>query len=187
MYPLLATTAKMKDRMSPDAPRTLDGQRFMQSAIYFDQGGEMDLGLDYAGIRWVQEQVQGSPVILEGNTPEYRWGSRYTIYTGLPGVVGWNWHQRQQRGGVAPADWVTDRIGEINLFYTSPDVDQALNILRKYQVRYFVLGQLERNYYPGPGLDKFAAAEGIYWQAVFQNEGTIIYQVLDNPPLAHSD
>ena len=55
----------------------------------------------------------GSPVIVEANTPEYRWGNRFTIYTGLPGVVGWNWHQRQQRA-VVPSEWVTERIDEIS-------------------------------------------------------------------------
>jgi uncharacterized membrane protein len=35
----------------------------------------------------MQDNIQGSPVIVEANCPEYRWCTRYTIYTGLPGVV----------------------------------------------------------------------------------------------------
>ena len=57
----------------------------------------MNLVQDYKAIRWMQDNVQGSPVIVEANCPEYRWCMRFTIYTGLPGVVGWNWHERQQR------------------------------------------------------------------------------------------
>jgi uncharacterized membrane protein len=183
LYPLLATTAKIKDRMAPEAPRTLDGMLYMNYARFFDQNLDMDLAQDYQAIRWMQGNIQGSPVILEGNTPEYRWGSRFTINTGLPGVVGWNWHQRQQRGTVTPADWVTDRIGDIALFYTSIDPEIAANLLEKFNVSFFVVGQLEKAYYPGPGLDKFAAFDGQFWQKVFQNQETTIYRVLnrENP------
>ena len=73
---------------------------------------------DYRAIQWMQRNVQGSPVIVEANTPEYRWGTRFTIYTGLPGVVGWNWHQRQQRA-VTPDTWVFDRVDAIGAFYNA--------------------------------------------------------------------
>jgi uncharacterized membrane protein len=56
----------------------------------------MDLSEDYRAIRWMQDNVQGSPVIVEANCTEYRWCTRFTIYTGLPGVVGWNWHPQQR-------------------------------------------------------------------------------------------
>jgi YYY domain-containing protein len=178
MYPLLATTAKIKDRIAPDAPRTLDGMEYMAYAQYSDQGVDMDLSQDYRAIEWMLKNIQGSPVILEGNTPEYRWGSRFTINTGLPGVVGWNWHQRQQRGNIVPADWVTDRIAEISQFYFTQDPQLAYQFLQKYQVAYFVVGQLEGAYYPGPGLDKFPMYAGVYWMPVYHTGDTTIYQVL---------
>jgi Uncharacterized membrane protein len=121
--------------------------------------------------------VDGSPVIVEGNTVEYRWGSRYAIYTGLPSVVGWNWHQRQQRGVVTSSDWVTDRIAEVAEFYGTTDPQVALDFLRRYGVRYIIVGQLERAYYPGPGLDKFPAYEGILWREVFRVGETVVYEV----------
>lgn len=179
LYPLLATTAKIKDRMAPEAPHTLDGQIYMQYATYPDQGVNLQLQEDYQVIRWMLENVPGSPVIMEGNTPEYRWGSRYSINTGLPAVVGWNWHQRQQRGSVVSADWVTERIGEVSLFYTAPDAETALHLLDKYNVKYFIVGQLEKAYYPGPGLDKFAAQAGRLWEVVFQTGDTLIYRVFE--------
>jgi uncharacterized membrane protein len=121
--------------------------------------------------------VQGSPVILEGNTVEYRWGNRYTIYTGLPGVLGWNWHQRQQRGYLASNE-VYSRLDAIPAFYFTTDIYQAVAFLNKYNVKYFIVGQLERAYYPGDGLVKFETYNGVYWKEVFRLEGTVIYEVI---------
>ncbi|MBN2499903.1 MAG: hypothetical protein JXB38_03990, partial [Anaerolineales bacterium] len=178
LFPLLATAGKIKDRMAPDAPVTLNGMTYMQYAKYGDQGETFDLKQDYDAIRWMQENVSGSPVIVEGNTPEYRWGSRFTIYTGLPGVVGWNWHQRQQRGAVVGLG-VEQRVSEVGAFYNTTNLEEALSFLRRYNVKYIVVGQLERAYHPGEGLDKFEAQDGVYWQEVYRTGDTVIYEVLD--------
>jgi len=133
---------------------------------------------DYRGIRWMQDYVQGSPVILEGQAYEYRWGNRYTIYTGLPGVVGWNWHQRQQRA-ILRNNIVQDRVDAINMFYTTEDIVFVIDFLKAHDVSYIVLGQLERIFTPGPGLDKFEQFDGILWEKVYQVGQTTIYRVLD--------
>ncbi|NLX42457.1 MAG: hypothetical protein GXY79_03160, partial [Chloroflexi bacterium] len=88
-YPLLATPAKMNDRMAQEAPHGLDGSAYMDLATYHDRDRELDLGHDAAAIRWLQEHVAGSPVIVEANTPLYRWGGRVSVNTGLPSVIGW--------------------------------------------------------------------------------------------------
>jgi YYY domain-containing protein len=176
LYPFTATIAKIGDRMAADAPHSLDGMTYMPFAEYADEGVTMDLSQDYAAIRWLQENVSGSPVIVEANTVEYHWGTRITIYTGLPGVVGWNWHQRQQRSLASDA-WVWDRVKGIDDFYQTTDVQSAANFLRKYAVQYIILGQLERAKYAGPGLDKFPAQEGVLWREVFRVSDTVIYRV----------
>ena len=50
-------------------------------------------------IHWLEDNVQGTPTIMEGlsDNPLYHWSNRISIYTGLPDVIGWNWHQKQQR------------------------------------------------------------------------------------------
>ncbi|MGE5223682.1 MAG: DUF2298 domain-containing protein, partial [Omnitrophica WOR_2 bacterium] len=98
LFTVMGASAKVKDRMVPSAPHTLDGITYMQYATYPEKGINMDLRQDYGGIRWMQENVQGSPVIVEAKSGDlYRWFTRYTIYTGLPGVIGWQWHEQQQR------------------------------------------------------------------------------------------
>ena len=182
LYPLTAASAKIRDRMATAAPHTLDGMTYMDYATYGDGPSngtyqQMDLSQDYAAIQWMQRNVQGSPVIVETNTTEYKWGSRFTIYTGLPGVVGWNWHQRQQRA-LVPEDWVTGRISDIQDFYTTTELSVAEAFLTRYNVSYIIVGQLEHIYYGGPGLDKFEAQNGQLWQRVYQDKNTAIYKVI---------
>lgn len=182
LYPLMAVRAKLADRMTPSAPRSLDGMEFMAFSRYGDGPTpetytEIELIEDYYAIRWVQENVSGSPVIVEANTPEYRhWGSRFTIYTGLPGVVGWNWHERQQRA-LTPDTWVYNRISDIHSFYRTTDRERAAAFLNEYEVGLIVVGQLERIYYPGEGLEKFAQFDGDLWHTIYTEGATTIYAV----------
>jgi len=178
LFTVMGTADKIRDRMAVDAPRGLDGMAFMSEAVYYDMGVEMKLVQDYHAILWLQENVQGSPVILEGQAYEYRWGNRYTIYTGLPGVVGWNWHQRQQRA-VLRNNIVQERVDAVNAFYTSIEPELAQDFVTEFDISYIILGQLERIFYPGPGLEKFERYEGILWEEVFHFEDTIIYRVLE--------
>jgi YYY domain-containing protein len=175
LFTFTASMDKIRDRIAPNIPFTWDSMTYMQSSTYWDQV-QLDLSVDYKGIRWMQENVKGSPVIVEANTVEYRWGTRYSIYTGLPGVVGWSWHQRQQRA-LYPGELVTSRIQEIADFYNTRDPAAAQAFLTKYQVKYIVVGQLERNLYAPQGLSKFAANDGGRWKAVFQDAGIVIYEV----------
>jgi len=135
----------------------------------------MDLSEDYRAIRWMQSNIKGSPVIVEANCVEYHWCTRYTIYTGLPGVVGWNWHQRQQRGLMST--WVEDRVAEVGNFYESVDVEYARSFLDKYDVSYIMVGPLERAAYTPEGIAKFMQFAGKYWTEVYRDGDTAIYQV----------
>jgi YYY domain-containing protein len=176
LYTVSATSDKVMDRMSPFTPLTLDSITYMPYSQYADFGVTMDLSHDYRAIRWMQDNVQGSPVIVEANCPEYRWCTRFTIYTGLPGVVGWNWHQRQQR--TLMPEQVENRISEVDAFYTTQNVQAAQAFLRKYNVKYIVVGQLERAEYAGAGLDKFEKNNGTLWKSVYREGNTVIYQVV---------
>ena len=179
IYPIIGTQVRLRDRFQI-LPLTVDGMAYMKQAIYRDPNGPIELSWDYEGIRWLQGNVTGSPVILEGRTPLYRWGSRISIYTGLPTVLGWDWHQKQQRRGY---DWaVTQREADVNRIYSTVDPDQAWQLMRKYDVRYVYVGQLERLYYSAQGIEKFQRMVGRYLEQVYQipqvNPQVTIYRLL---------
>ena len=174
-YPLLATPERTADRFHP-LPLTKDGMAYMQHTVYQTDRGPLDLKQDYDGIQWLRNNVQGSPVVLEAVTPIYQWGSRISIYTGLPTVLGWDWHQTQQRWDTRES--IERRKIDVTSIYTSPVPADALALLRRYQVSYIYVGQLERQHYPAVGIDKFAtmATQGAL-ERVYQNDQVSIYKV----------
>ncbi|RLT44810.1 MAG: hypothetical protein DWI62_03975 [Chloroflexi bacterium] len=175
-YTASATLAKVTDRMAPNAPRTLDGMHFLNDATYQDRDQNINLRDDYLAMRWLLQNAAGSPVIVEAHTSEYKLGSRFTMYTGLPGVVGWNWHQRQQRG-LGPPNLITDRVEAIDEFFKSPIETTALEFISRYDVRYVIVGDYERAYYPYEGLQKFERMLGTgYLKIAYRNATTTVYE-----------
>ena len=176
--------ARAMDRISSQTGLTLDGMAFMQTSVVFDGapdlgGQEIPLAGDYAAIRWMQDSIQGSPVILEGlGHREYLWANRVSIYTGLPAVVGWSWHQRQQRA-VLPDAMVNWRRDDVRDCYATTSVSHAREILARYGVRYVYVGEYERAYYDPAGLAKFddMAALGLLL-VVYDAQGVKIYEIV---------
>jgi YYY domain-containing protein len=182
LYPPTAARAKIEDRFHADQPPAgLDGMAYMLTSTYYDQDQAIPLESDYYVIRWLQDHVDGSPVIMEMNTyPKiYGWGNRISIYTGLPSVVGWEWHTRQHRAGFPGAtEEVRKRVQDVIEFYNTGDIDYAMQILRTYDVEYVIVGGLERAYTNEMGLAKFADMVDMgLLQEVYQTDGAVIYQV----------
>ncbi len=186
LFPFTATRGRSLDRMAPELPLTLNGMDYMTLAKHWEYPQargisiETDLSADYQLIRWLQENVQGSPVIMEGRQPggEYRWNGRVSIMTGLPSPLGWNWHQRQQRAIPPMHDWVFQRERNILQFYDSPDIDVAVDILNHFDVRYIISSGLEEAHAAPAGLEKFErmVAAGLL-DIAYEIAGGKIYRV----------
>ena len=174
LYPVSAIPGRAQHRLVPDLV-TLDGAAFMAEAVIHDQEQEIPLKWDWEAIRWLQDHVAGTPTVLEASIPYFRWGARVAIHTGLPTVLGWDSHQWLQRWEYRPM--IEQRKADIQTIYETADVELALRLLRRYQVDYIYLGDLERAYYSGPGLRKFELMGGHGIEAVYRNEGVTIYRV----------
>jgi uncharacterized membrane protein len=205
LYTLTASAAKARDRfpavaaipnsgcspiegmalpyergLPPDEqPHSLYGLDYMTWSAYCDRDAFLPLAYDHEAIRWLQDNAAGSPVIVEAQSFDlYKMSSRYAWNTGLPDVVGWDYHTRQHNGAI-PTEFVTVRGSEIITFYTTHSPDEALDFLRRYDARYVIVGPMEQAYYAGSGgLAKFAdmAARGDL-SVAYQNPGVIIYAV----------
>jgi len=188
LFPIMGTRARSFDRMVPELPLTLNGLDYMTQATHYEYSPEsdasawLDLSVDYQLIRWLQENVQGTPVIMEGRRPgsEYQWNGRMSINTGLPSVLGWNWHQRQQRTFTPLPSWVFQREQNIRRFYDSADIDVAVDILAHFDVRYIISSGLEAVHASPEGIAKFERmVELNLLEIAYALPGGTIYRVRD--------
>jgi len=129
---------------------------------------------EYEAIQWINRHIKGQPVILEAPGGTYQFSSYVSTMTGLPTVIGWMTHEVQFRGNW---DKVAGRDLDADNIYKSPDSDQSLVLLRKYNIEYIYVGKLEKERYPAESLLKFASNPERY-TLVYENQGVVIYQVI---------
>ena len=123
---------------------------------------------DYAAIAWFNETVSGTPVILEAPGTSYGYEARVSAHTGLPTVLGWSGHEYQWRGS---REEQAQREGDIEAIFSGTDTGEALRLLEEYEVKYVIVGALERSRYPASGLSKLASV----LTPVFEAGSTSVY------------
>ena len=134
--------------------------------------------LEAEAIRWLKENVSGTPVVLEAVGADYSDFGRVSGRTGLPTVMGWLRHELQWRGygSVTSASGevtpITDVQNDVATIYTTADLELAMALMAKYDVEFVYAGRMEREQYGESGLTKFR----LFMVPVFQNESVTIYQ-----------
>lgn len=128
---------------------------------------------DYAAVNWLNEKVENNsqPVILEANGDSYTNYERISTFTGLPTVAGWVVHEWLWRGSYDP---IAKRAEEVRVVYESDDTSYTRLIIEKYDVKYIIVGSLEREKYPQLNEVKIREIA----TPVFTHEETTIYQII---------
>jgi uncharacterized membrane protein len=100
---------------------------------------------DRKALEWLNENVSGSPVVLEANGDSYSKYQRVSSVTGLPTVMGWYVHEWLWRNDTEAQNV---RSADIKKIYTSTDRAEVESLIEKYQVEYIYIGTLENEKYP---------------------------------------
>ncbi len=180
VYPLAATPHKLALRIQ-DLPPTLDGEAFLAGGAIVDDGKPVELTSDLAAFRWLRTNLTGSPTILEAPTTIYRWGGRVSVYTGLPSVIGWDWHAKQQHWGYVHA--VEARWDDARELFATPDPRRARVLLTRYGVDLIYVGEFERTLYSPDQLGKFEQMSDLGVTPIYQQGPVVIYAVERADPL----
>lgn len=109
---------------------------------------------EWERVAWMNEHIHSIDVILQAaGGRSYQGYSAPTNFTGLPTVLGWAWHAQNLSG---PRGWmvVEPRMKDVDRLYSSDDVTEIVALLKKWRIRWIVIGQAEEERY---GKRDFAA------------------------------
>lgn len=143
--------------------RGLDAEAFLETT-YPD---------DAAAIRWLEENVKGSPMVLEANGDSYSKNCRVSAMTGLPTVLGWYVHEWLWRSDV---DAVRERAEDVKTIYTSTDENEVRRLLKKYSVEYIFVGSCERQTFPDINEELLKSLGFTVFSGSQTSEGTYILE-----------
>ncbi len=124
---------------------------------------------EYAAVQWLNQHVPDTPVILEASGGSFSAYGRVSSRTGLPTVLGWDFHEQQWRGSYEEPG---RRKPDINAIYSSTDTKHVLTLLEKYDITYVYVGPLERGKYSPAALAKFDR----FMDVAFQQGNVTIYE-----------
>ena len=196
LIPAHYTLPSLKQRngggLETERYKTLDGVAYLAdyTSPYVNNVRPGNLADYDACIRWFNEEVTGSPVILEAYGLSYTDYNIVSAYTGLPSVCGWQTHEWLWRfhGIVDPETdllvsdpdqdvwelYLTPRHTDIDTMYTSNDAEAVYELLKKYNVQYVIVGDLERGKYSGLDNSGIFAS---YGQVVFVSGDLMVIEI----------
>lgn len=127
---------------------------------------------DAEAIAWINETLEGRPVILEANGDSYTTYNRVSVLTGCPTVLGWRTHEWLWKDDV---DAVDARTADIKTIYTCGDSTKAGELLKKYDVEYLYVGRLERDKYIEETVLDYDYLKGL-GEVVYENPKETYYE-----------
>jgi YYY domain-containing protein len=128
---------------------------------------------DAAAYEWLNQNIAGIPVITEAYGPSYQEFARVSMNTGLPTVLGWDYHVHQR---AQPWNDINKRKSDLEKLYTTDSEDAAAALLQKYHVSLVYVGGVERKRYAGGNLERFREWKDLL-SPVYQNAGVTVFGV----------
>lgn len=99
---------------------------------------------DRRAVDWINENIEGRPVILEAHGSSYRTNGivydRISALTGCPTVIGWRTHEWLWKGDVQAVD---ARAEDVEAIYACANAELGKMLLEKYDVDYVYVGEVE--------------------------------------------
>ncbi len=142
IYPFIAFPSYYPKIELGSDKTVLDGSMWMDREIPQDK--EL--------VEYIEKYIPGQPVIMEAQGDSYTDYNRISAYTGVPTVAGWWVHEWLWRGS---ADIVGNRIPDIVTLYESEDLNATRDVIKKYNIEYVVVSNMEREKYTKLNEEKF--------------------------------
>ena len=145
--------------LSAPPPYSLDGLLFLKK-LYPD---------DYEAVQWIKKNIGRREVMVEAAGDSYSDYGRLSVFTGSISPINWlthewTWRFKPQLKNADPG--VPQESGwrdismislEVRQIFESPDLNETLRLINKYEAKYVYIGDLERTQYPALNEAKFYA------------------------------
>ncbi|HQR45943.1 MAG TPA: DUF2298 domain-containing protein, partial [Thermoanaerobaculia bacterium] len=126
-----------------------------------------------AAYEWLNRTVPGIPVLCEAWGPSYGEFGRVSMNTGLPTVIGWDYHVQQRSHSRAE---VERRKADVETIYRTADRAKLEEILRRYRVALLYVGPLEQKTHAGGNLARFREWSDLL-SPVYENPSVTVFAV----------
>ncbi|MDR3643030.1 MAG: DUF2298 domain-containing protein [Candidatus Doudnabacteria bacterium] len=144
---------------------------------------------DYRTVQWLNQNQKQRVVILEASGASYQYFGRISVFTGMIDPINWyahewtwrfayppgitNWHEAVGKSidtGYGAIAAVGD---DVKKMYESADSGETQSLLKKYNVQFVYIGDLERTTYPDLNEAKFQSLG----QVVFSYENSELFKI----------
>ncbi len=155
-YTLTATKSWFGDIKNTNNYKTLNGKKYLENSLiiyklpeyekeYCNQGATTKDDLNM--INWLNKNTNKNDIIIETYGDSYTNYNRISTFTGLATPMGWETHEwlwRTTDNINSIPESVFERMSEVELFYTSQNIKELKRIIKKYDIKYIIIGYNER-------------------------------------------
>ena len=139
---------------------TLDGTAYLEGAN----------PSELAAYQWINREIPGIPVMLEAHGDPYQAFSRVSMNTGLPTLLGWQYHLFQQ--GRSRSE-IEARAGHVRELYKTEDPVRFEALLDDYGIDFIFVGALEQRAYGADVAERLARSSLV--EPVFKSGAVTIF------------
>lgn len=139
---------------------TLDGTAYLEVAN----------PSELAAYQWINREIPGIPVMLEAHGDPYQAFSRVSMNTGLPTLLGWQYHLFQQG---RPRSEIDARAGHVRELYKAEDPVRFEALLDNYGIDFIFVGSLEQRAYGADVAERLA--NSMLVEPVFKSGAVTIF------------
>ena len=134
-----------------DATKFLNSYKIGNYLEYATYGDDINYDVTMADaeamINYLRANSNPNDVIIEYYGDDFSFDNHVSAFTGLPSVLGWTAHEwlwRSEKSSIDFPDILQERIDDINYFYTSDDLEYKKYLIQKYNIKYIIVGYMER-------------------------------------------
>jgi uncharacterized membrane protein len=131
---------------------------------------------EYASIVWIQEHTGDNSVILEAIIPNDPYSGRISGYSARPTVLNSAQNMKYIYGPKVSLE-IDQRAKDIDKIYKEKDKKKIKDLIKKYNIEYIYIGELENKLYEEESLEVFKDIATLMFNFSDEEKTSLIYKI----------